>query len=49
MLTQRDDSLLARHRPSRESDYQIEWLYEDHDRNRGIPAFLGPARCRGAR
>ena len=39
----------ARHRPSSESDYQIKWPHEDHDRNRGIPAFLGSARRRRAR
>ncbi len=31
---------------SRESDYQIKWPHEDHDRNRGITALLRSARCR---
>jgi len=39
----------GRAHPSGKSDYQIEWPHEDHDRNRGIAAFLGPARCRRAR
>ena len=34
---------------SRESDYQIKWPHEDHDRNRGITALLRSARCRRAR
>ena len=34
---------------SRESDYQIKWRHEDHDRNRGITALLRSARCRRTR
>ena len=34
---------------SGESDYQIRLPHEDHDRDRGITAFLGSSRCRRTR